>query len=136
MFGLVLLAAGSLAATGRESYQIIVNPGNPTRELSRAFLRDAFLKRSTQWGHGPALRPVDLGARAPAREAFSRDVLGRTVAEVKRYWQQQIFSGKNVPPPEIDSDADLIGYVLRHPGAIGYLPATADPRGARVVPVK
>jgi ABC-type phosphate transport system substrate-binding protein len=136
MFGLALLAGSSQGATGREGYQIVVNPGNPARELSRAFLRDAFLKRSTHWGHGPALRPVDLSGRTPAREGFSQEVLGRTVAEVKRYWQQQIFSGKNVPPPEMDSDADVVAYVLRHPGAIGYLPATADPRGARPVAIR
>jgi hypothetical protein len=113
-----------------------VHPTNPTRELTRPFLRDAFLKRSTQWSHGPTLRPVDFVPRAPVREVFSRDVLGRGVAEVKRYWQQQIFSGKNVPPPELDSEADVIAFVLKHEGAIGYLPAGAHAAGARVVAVR
>jgi ABC-type phosphate transport system substrate-binding protein len=133
----LLLAPGPTPAAARDgAYQIIVHPENPTREVSRSFLRDAFLKRSTQWAHGSVLRPVDLNNRAPAREVFSREVLGRSVAEVRRYWQQQIFSGKNVPPPEMESEAEVAAYVLKHPGAIGYLPAAVDPKGARVVAVR
>jgi ABC-type phosphate transport system substrate-binding protein len=132
-----LLALGPPPAAGREAgYQIIVHPSNPARELSRSFLRDAFLKRVPQWNHGPALRPVDLAARAPAREGFSREVLERSVAEIKRFWQQQIFSGKGVPPPELESEAEVAAFVLKHPGGIGYLPSGADPGETRVVAVR
>jgi hypothetical protein len=132
-----MLVLGRRPAAGRQGgYQIIVNPNNPARELWRPFLRDAFLKRSPRWEHGPPMRPVDQTPQAPARESFSRDVLERSVAEIKRFWQQQIFSGKGVPPPELDSDADVAAYVLKHEGGVGYLPPGADPRGTRVVAVR
>jgi hypothetical protein len=132
-----LLAGRALNAAAREArYQVIVHPENPVPELSRAFLRDVFLKRNTKWAHGPAMRPADLGGAAPVREAFTREVLNRSVPEVKRYWQQQIFSGKGVPPPELTSEAEVVAYVLKHPGGIGYLAAHADPKGARVVTVR
>jgi ABC-type phosphate transport system substrate-binding protein len=139
--GLLLLLSvtvGVPAAAGRDSprYQIIVHPDNPVREVTRTFLRDAFLKRTAQWGHGGTIRPADLGSKAPARESFSRDVLDRGVAEVKRYWQQQIFSGKGVPPPEMDSEAEAIAFVLKHPGGIAYLSLGASPGGARPVAVR
>jgi ABC-type phosphate transport system substrate-binding protein len=134
--GLLLVASGRRASGRDGGYQIIVHPESPVRELSRSFLRDAFLKRTNRWSHGPTIRPVDLVPRAPVREVFTRDVLGRAVAEVKRYWQQQIFSGKNVPPPELESEAEVLAYVLKHTGAIGYLPAAAQTTGARVVMVR
>jgi hypothetical protein len=139
-----LLPLAPLLSLGRPSptrardggYQIIVHPSNPARELSRSFLRDAFMKRNPQWTHGPAMRPVDLSGRAPARELFSREVLERSVAEIKRFWQQQIFSGKGVPPPELESEVEVAAFVLKHAGGIGYLPAGTDLRGTRVVTVR
>ena len=63
-------------------------------------------------------------------------MLRKTPAQLKSYWNQQIFSGKGVPPPEADSTADVIAYVLANPGAVGYLPVDVDPGRAKVVEVK
>jgi hypothetical protein len=54
----------------------------------------------------------------------------------KIYWNQQIFSGKGVPPPEADSTAAAVAYVLANPGAIAYLPADADPGRVKVIEVR
>jgi len=143
-----LLAAAALAAAtgasgGRDaalppdprtaSYLIIVNPESPVRELGRSFVRDAFLKKAATWADGETIRPVDLPRVSLVRERFTREVLNKTPAQLRAYWNQQIFSGKGVPPPEVDSDAAMIAYVLHHHGAMGYLPRSADPRGAVVV---
>jgi len=34
-----------------------------------------------------------------------------TVASVRSYWQQMIFTGKNVPPLELDTESLAIAYV-------------------------
>jgi len=34
------------------------------------------------------------------RVAFSKSVHGKSVGAVRAFWQQQIFSGRDVPPPE------------------------------------
>jgi hypothetical protein len=141
---LFVLAAFALAArpTGHatamrgaqaDEYLVIVHPGNRLRALSRAFVRGAYLKKSTAWGDGEAIHPVGLSRRFPARERFAREVLGKTPAQLRAYWNQQIFSGKGVPPPELDSAEAIIAFVLHHQGAVGYLPAAADPAGAAVV---
>lgn len=136
------LGALSLGATtpprepSTDDYRVIVNPANPVRELSRAFVRDAFLKRNTTWAGGGTIRPVDLGKRFPARQRFTREVLNKSPAQMRAYWSQLIFSGKAVPPPEMATPAAVIAFVLRNREAVGYLPATADPEGAAVVRLK
>jgi ABC-type phosphate transport system substrate-binding protein len=134
----VLLSGPAKPAPGEPSdaYRVIVNPANPVSELSRAFLRDAFLKKTTTWSGGAAIRPVDLSRRFAARHRFAREVLNKTAAQLRAYWSQLIFSGKAVPPPELDSEAAVIAYVLRYRGAVGYLPASIDPQGAQVVGVR
>ena len=133
---LCLLVEGGASGRSSAGFQVIVHPSNPVREVDRQFLRDAFLKRTLRWDHEVTIRPVDLTRDKPARQAFTRDVLGKSVPEVKSYWYQQIFSGKAVPPPEVDSDAAAVAHVMRHPGSVGYLSPDANPGTAKVVAVK
>jgi hypothetical protein len=55
---------------------------------------------------------------------------------VRAYWQQRIFSGRDVPPPELDSDQQVVDYVMKYPGAIGYVSGAADLKGARAVQIR
>jgi ABC-type phosphate transport system substrate-binding protein len=113
-----------------------VHPENRVDALSRDFLRNAYLKKVTQWSHGATIRPIDLSSELPVRNQFTQDVIKKTPAQLKTYWNQQIFSGKGVPPPEADTAAAAISYVLANPGAVGYLPVDVDPGRAKVVGIK
>jgi hypothetical protein len=119
-----------------EVYRLIVNPKNPTATVDREFAAQSFLKKIVTWEHGGVIRPVDLVFDSPVRRKFSEDVLRRSVAAVRSYWLQIIFSGRGVPPPELGSDDDVVRYVLREPGAIGYVSSRADLHGARVLVVQ
>lgn len=138
-----LLAAAALALVlgGRAlgeapTFKIIVHPDNPIETVDADFLRDAYLKKTGEWASGAAIHPLDLSTRFPARAQFTRDVLHKTPAQLRRYWTQQIFSGKRVPPPEVDSPAAAIAYVLGERGAVAYIPGDADPGQAKVVEVR
>jgi ABC-type phosphate transport system substrate-binding protein len=116
-------------------YRVIVNPSNKVQNLERKYLGDVFLKKATTWASGDAIRPVDLGPDSPVRRKFDQDVLGRSIAAVKNYWQQMIFAGRDVPPPELDRDEDVIAYILKHPNAIGYVSGAASLTSVKVVVV-
>jgi len=138
---ILLLALAALSGAPRPaatapSYKIIAHPAVATTTLDRRFLADSFLKKTTRWPNGEVIRPVDLGPSSPVRRAFSDDILGRNVESVKIYWQQSIFSGRDVPPPELDGDDDVVRYVLKHPGAIGYVSGAADLGGAKLIAVR
>jgi hypothetical protein len=55
---------------------------------------------------------------------------------VKAYWQQLIFSGRDVPPPELESDDAVVAYVLAHRGSIGYVSGMAELKNARVLAIE
>jgi ABC-type phosphate transport system substrate-binding protein len=118
------------------TYQVIVHPNNSTISLDRRFVEDAFLKKITAWPAGAVIRPVDLAAYSPVRRKFTEDILNRSVEAVKGYWQQRIFSGRDVPPPELDTDEDVIAYVLKYEGAIGYVSGSANLRGTKALAVR
>jgi ABC-type phosphate transport system substrate-binding protein len=130
-----LLVAPSRAA-GPAAFRVIVNPANGVSGVDRRFLADVFLKKVTRWGDGDLIRPADLRTESPTRQRFSEDILGRSVAAVKTYWQQLVFSGREVPPPEFDTDDEVVRYVLKHGGAVGYVSPGANIDRAKVVTVR
>jgi ABC-type phosphate transport system substrate-binding protein len=142
--GLALLVAAvgagatgdGLRAESAMSYRIIVNPTYVGDAVDRAFIAQAFLKKVHRWPNGDAIQPVDLNPGSATRRQWSTEYLGRSVQAVKSYWQQMIFSGRDLPPPEIDRDDDVVSYVLRKQGGIGYVSAGTNVRGAKVLVVR
>jgi ABC-type phosphate transport system substrate-binding protein len=114
---------------------VIVYPKSPVTKVDRKFLAEIFFRRTTRWSDDSPIKPVDLGPDSPARGRFSQDVLARSVSSVRSYWQQRIFSGQGLPPPELPDDSAVVGYVASHPGAIGYVAAGTSLNGARAVEV-
>ena len=133
----VLAIGGSLhARPAAQDYEMIVAAGRPDAAVDRLFLGDAFLKKVTTWPDGELIRPVDQPVGSATRRAFTEDVLRRSVEAVKSYWQRRIFAGRDVPPPELDGDDDVVAYVAKHPGAVGYVVPGTVLRGAKVLAVK
>jgi hypothetical protein len=138
---LALVVAGlgpapSLASGAAGDFKVIVHPDNPATSVDRDFLRRAYLKKATSWSHGSTIRPIDLAAGSAARTRFTRDVLKKTPSQLRSYWNQQIFSGKGVPPAEARTPAAAIAYVLANPGAVAYIPSDVDAGGAKVVELR
>ncbi len=132
---LALLVPSRVRGETSAEFVVVVHPENPSESATREFLTDAFLKRTMRWGDGATITPVDLRADSRARKAFSERVLRRSVAAVRSYWQQRIFSGRGVPPPELDSDEAVLRYVSSRPGAVGYVSGGAKLDQARVLRV-
>jgi ABC-type phosphate transport system substrate-binding protein len=123
-------------AESSTSFHIIVNANNSVTTLDRKSLSEIFLKKVTRWPDGELTQPADLSQDSNVRSRFSDEIMGRPIAGVKNYWQQRIFSGRDVPPPELISDEDVIKYVMRHPGGIGYVSNAADLRNVKVLNVR
>jgi ABC-type phosphate transport system substrate-binding protein len=129
---LLLLGWAAPGSAADPQFMVIVNASNPNTVLSRDSVGKIFLKATRSWGNGDAAKPVDLQIGAATREAFSRSVLRESAGAIEERWQRQIFSGRDVPPPRKGSEAEVIEYVARYPGAIGYVAAgTPLPRNVK-----
>ena len=133
-FGLALTSV-TTTLTAQE-FKVIVNSANGTAELPSGVMAKLFLKQVAKFPNGTAVLPVDLAKTSAVRASFSKAALGRAVGAIETYWQQQIFSGKDVPPESKSSDDDVVAYVKANPGAIGYVKAGASTAGVKVVEIK
>lgn len=113
LFGAISLLTGTRTVHA-QNYVIVVNSAGPAT-LSKDEVSNYFLKKNA------GLSAVDLEKSSKIREDFSKDLLGRPISAVTNYWQQQIFSGKEVPPAEKASDAEVLSFVRANPKGIGYI---------------
>ena len=133
---LVLSLAMTLSlAAHAASWKLVANNSVSTTTLSKKQVGDLFLKKTAKWDSGAAVVPVDQIDASTAREAFSKAVHGKTAAAVKSYWNQQIFSGRDVPPVEKRTDNEVLSFVRSTPGAIGYVSDGAPTDGVHVIAV-
>jgi len=130
---MVLLASARVWAQGG-SYKLVVNSSNPLTSMSRDDVSRIFLKKSTKFPDGRGASPVDLPMSSPVRETFSKNVHGKPASAVDAYWQQQIFSGKDIPPPQ-KGEAAAISFVRSNENGIAYVSAAADTGGVKVISV-
>jgi ABC-type phosphate transport system substrate-binding protein len=128
--------SGAVNADGWTAFHVIVNPANAMVSADRKFIAEAFLKKVTRWPNDDLIRPVDQESRATVRQVFSDGVLKRSVAAIKSYWQQMVFSGTGVPPPELDSEAEVVKFVLKNRGAVGYVSAGMNLQGAKILTLR
>jgi len=131
-----LAAAAARPAGAQSSYKVIVNPNSAVSSVSKAELAAVFLKKASKWSDGTPAAPVDQSSDADVRAEFSREVLSRPTAAIRAYWNQMAFSGRNIPPAEKSSDADVVAFVRSTPGAVGYVRASAATPGVKVVSIR
>jgi len=119
----------------KPGFRVVVNEANPVSSLSRQEISDLFLKKSSEWSGLGRVLPVDQTEGTAARESFNREIHRKSSTAVRAYWQQRVFSGRDVPPPEKDGDQEVLAYVRKNSGAIGYLSPKASTEGVKVLEV-
>lgn len=130
MFFLFFLAgAFGMEATADEAlvdFRVIVHATNPVESLPREDVAKMFrlqIRRWKDWDDEPRVEPVDHKLGAAVRLSFTLQVHGRSLQRVQSYWHRKVFSGRGVPPPTRDSDEEVIQFVSRMEGGIGYIEA-------------
>jgi ABC-type phosphate transport system substrate-binding protein len=132
----MVLAMAISAFANTAGFKIIVNSSNSSTKISKADLNAIFLKKMVKWSDGIPAVPVNQSKKSAVRDNFTTSVHGKSVAAVDSYWQQQIFSGRDVPPAEKTSDADVLAFVKANAGAVGYISDSGATAGVKVISVE
>jgi ABC-type phosphate transport system substrate-binding protein len=134
----VILALATTASPARgEEFLVVVNPSVRGTWISRAALKALFTRSAERWGGDKAeAKPVDQSASSPVRHAFTVAVIGLSMGEVQRYWQNRVVANRVLPPPVKANDDDVLLYVASTSGAVGYVaPGTPIPAGVKVISI-
>jgi ABC-type phosphate transport system substrate-binding protein len=133
-FLLAALTFGAAAATAAD-FKVIANPGIKVTEISANDLKEVFLATKTSLSDGTHVEPVWEKGGA-THEAFLKEYVGKTDAAVGTYFRSLVFTGKASMPKSVATDADVVAYVEKTKGAIGYVAAGTSTGEAKVLDVK
>jgi ABC-type phosphate transport system substrate-binding protein len=124
---IILLLAAALAVQAgsaqAQEFKVVVNASTGVTSIGKDELAKIFLKKARKLPGGTDAVPVDNDS--DVRAGFSQAVHGRGETAIESFWQQQIFSGKDVPPEKKPGDSQVLDYVRSTPGAIGYVSGSA-----------
>jgi ABC-type phosphate transport system substrate-binding protein len=136
LLALLIALAAPAQSLAAQDFKVIANNDVAGSSISADVLAKVFYKQAAKLPDGTVAAPVYQSKSSATRIAFDKAILGKSVAGVETFWQQQIFSGKDVPPPSKGSDEDVINFVKSTPGGIGYVSAGAVAAGVKVIAVK
>jgi TonB family protein len=128
--GLMMLAA--LEAAGGE-VKVIANKEIQADTISADEIRSVFLEESIRFA-GKSVEPV-LEESGPVRDAFLNKYMGKNAEELATYYRTLIFTGRGSMPKTLGSDAEVVAYVAKTRGAIGYVDTTSSAEGVKTLAV-
>ena len=100
---------------------------HPSVQVSGEDIREIFLG-DRQFAGQIRLIPVD---NAPAQERFLSRVMAMDGARYNSSWTKKSFRHGLNPPPVKSGDSEVLDFVRRTPGAVGYV--IAAPSGVNVI---
>ena len=137
MLATALVLGAAVPSPAADEFVVIVHPSVGGANIRRPDLAALFLKTATRWGDRSPAVPVDQSGTSTVRKAFCDSVLGMPVAAALQYWQKQMFGGGALRPPAVKgSDVEVLAFVEKTEGAVGYVSKAATlPAGVRAVVV-
>jgi len=129
----VFILFAARGATARD-VKIVANPEVKVDSISTSELKSVFLAERQSLRDGSHAEPV-FQQGGPAHQAFLREYLGKSDGALQDYYGGLVFTGKASMPKSFRSDAEVVAYVARTRGAIGYVSPAASAEGVRILVV-
>jgi len=128
--GLAIFVSGDSLA---DNVKVIANSSVRVDAISAADLRRVFLEERIALADGSHVEPV-LEKGGPVHVAFL-EYLGISEDDLQTYYRTLVFTGKGSMPKELGSDAEVVAYVARTRGAIGYVSSAASLEGVKTLAI-
>ena len=115
----LMLFCAATVPTCAADYIVIANPSLTGMKISENEVKQIFLGEKTRIG-GKSVEPV-IARSGNAHKQFSSGCLGKTEAGLQNYFRTLAFTGKGSPPKSFATAAEIMEYVSKTEGAIGYV---------------
>ena len=128
----IVVAVSNLSAA---ELKVIANPSVGASAVSADELKSVFLITKTSLSDGSHVEPV-LEKGGAIHEAFLKEYLGKSDSALQTYYRSLVFTGKASMPKTLGADAEVVSYVAKTKGAIGYVSTGAAATGVKTLEVK
>ncbi len=132
---LVVILFGLALSAYSEEVVLIAHKDMSISAVSKKDVKKLFLGKSKSLIGVDNLTPINQGATSVTRNKFDQSMMGKSSKQMKAYWAQRMFSGKGVPPEELENDQAVLDKVTKCEACIGYVLSGAVNDSVVVVPV-
>jgi TonB family protein len=126
MFGAVHALAGDI--------KIVANPSVRADSITPAELKSVFLEDRRSLNDGSHVELV-LAKGGAVHDAFLHQYIGKSDDDLRTYYRTLVFTGTGAMPKFFDSDTEIMHYVARTRGAIGYVSGDFPTAGVKVLAI-
>ena len=120
---LVMGVCNVAPAVAPSSLVVIANADTPA--LDADTLQKVYLGKVVEVAGRPII-PVNLAKGNVVRAAFMEQVLAQDDEKFIAYWTVRRYIGKGSPPREFGTIQELLEFLRKTPGAVGYLDESAE----------
>lgn len=128
------LACVATAVATAADWVLVAHPDSAPASLSKEDVKNILLGNKTKWDAGGLIKLAVL-TEGPVHDAVIQNFAARTADQFDKYWKKQVFTGKGVAPEAFKTDAELVAYVAKTPGAFGYVATGSAGTGVKTVAV-
>lgn len=114
-----------ISLQGWAEVAVVVSRDTPVDSMSTSQLQNIFLGRTSHLPGEVRAVPLDQADGNEVRDAFYRDLLGQSPAQVKAHWSKILFTGRGRPPRQVAGDEEVKRLVAATPGMVGYIDAAS-----------
>ena len=113
---------------------VIANKNVDQSQLTEQEVKDIFLGDKTTWSNGRHVVVVTLKSGA-VHDEFLEAYVKKQAVTFSRYWKRLLMTGKSSIPISFETENELLDYVAKTDGAIGYISPALFNDTVKKVPV-
>lgn len=112
---------------------IIANNSVSQESLNRVDVKKIFLGKMVKWPDNSSIYFVTC--KTDAHQEFLKTYIKRSTSQFRNYWRKMVFTGKGRKPKAFKTDEELIQFVSKTKGAIGYVRTDAALKNVKTITV-
>jgi TonB family protein len=128
--GVTFASVNSVAS----DFKVIANSRVKTDTISAEEIRRVYLEEDKSLAGGAHVVPV-LEKDGPVHEAFLQRYIGISEQDLQAYYRALLFTGRGSLPKALETDEEVVAYVARTRGAIGYVSGEANTDGVKTLAI-
>ena len=114
----IILSANSFA----QSFTVVVNNSVNISDIDKSELQRIYLGKIELWNNNTKIIPCYISpAKNEAGKSFFYTVIEMDLEKFNKTWLKKVFAGYGVKPNEFSDENDLIEFVSKTNGAIGFI---------------
>lgn len=114
---------------------IIANKNVSETNLNTNEIKDIFLGEKRNWDDNKRIKFVTLD-ESETHQKFLEQYVNKTPMSYKSYWKKLVFVGKGKEPKKFASAKELVDYVAKTDGAIGYISSDKKTGEVKIIDTK